>query len=520
MPQAIDWIAEPVADASLAGQCKVPSHFIGQHRGVGRIRPAHGPVEGPGLIQHGAILRLRLPPRHAPFVIDLVFVALEDKAGPHRRNLWHSADLLYGLNHDAEVLRWNEWVDLTGRGHEHAAGFQCVGCADLALHLCSHLFRCASLHQIDPVDTAGPDHLRPGLLQLHHIHTTVRLQAIETVHMTGLQVRNDALPVAVTMVENLDIVLMPGISQLRHIGIVVIVQKLGREDGTLPGGKVLGYQDHGRELGVCHSADSAEFARHRGLHVLLEHLRIFQLEEGEDLQPHLVEGTAEAGGGVIQNDRVADPGLQVQHGLAIVRPNRIGIKGAAPNGRREMAQPVAGAMFVGERTADMPGGPIVPLHHKPIRCRLPCRPPRRYRRHHQVAGPAYNLADIIEGVVESVDLLACPIGNDARIIAELLEESAAIHRLVIQGRLDAFAPSHAKGHRLVSLTAWKVGLLTHLPQSISSSMSQRAVQNFNEFGDSPGSYFREPRSNAPSPELEGVDIGVAHRDLHFHRSAG
>ncbi len=86
------------------------------------------------------------------------------------------------------------------------------------------------------------------------------------------------------------------------------------------------------------------------------------------------------------------------------------------------------------------------LLDKPIGGGHPAGAARGDRRHNQVAGLADDRADVVQGVVKADDWFTRPVGDDARVVAELLEHGAAVDRLVLEGGEDALQAGHGEGH--------------------------------------------------------------------------
>ena len=230
-----------------------------------------------------------------------------------------------------------------------------------------------------------------------------------------------------------------------QVGVVVGVEERRREDRAVLGGEVLGNEDHGRERRVGHGVHARQFALDAELHVVGEDLGVVLVEVGEDLQPHRVEHPAHARAAVVQEDRVADPRLHGRDGGVVVFPDPPCVEGRVAQALGPIQQPVARAHLVGERPAHVPRGPVVPLAHEAVRVGDLSSPARGDRRHDQVGRLADHHADVIDRVVEALDLLARVEGDDAGVVAELLEDRGAVDRLQGERRFDTLALGHHVG---------------------------------------------------------------------------
>ena len=298
------------------------------------------------------------------------------------------------------------------------------------------------LHQVHTVHAARPDHLRPSVLEFHNVHPAVRLQAIEAVHPALHQIGNGLPVVSVAVIDHLDPVFVPRVRKSLYVGVVKLVQELRRKDRALFRREILRDQNDRRERRVRNRVDACKLPGCGPFHVLGKHLRVFEAEEGVDLQSHLVEDVAEACVAVVQDDGVAGPALQCCHFETVLLASGSRIGPRVAQARYPPAQPLARSLFVVERPTHVPGRPVVVLRNKSVFAGHPLRTAGRDRGHDQVHCPANDDADIVHCVVESLDLSSCVHRDNAGVVAQLFQQRRAIDRLVVERRADALAFGH------------------------------------------------------------------------------
>lgn len=186
-----------------------------------------------------------------------------------------------GVQHGSKLLRLDRRINLPGGGQKHPPGLQGIALAYVSMHFCAHLFRRATFHEIDPVQTSGPNHLRVLLLQCQNIHSAGWLKTVEAVDTALDEIRNHVSIIAVTVINDFDAMFMPSVGKFLDARIVARAEKFLIEYGSGFGRTVFGYKDDRRQIRVRYRMNSAQFGFNRGLYELVHHLRTIAQEIGE-----------------------------------------------------------------------------------------------------------------------------------------------------------------------------------------------------------------------------------------------